>query len=171
MTNSLLVRMAAISLLAFLGVGFLSASVFADQSFHTVRLPLVLTAGGQGAGFPQLTSGQVVDIHANGPTVYAIERYMINGAPPDTSLQVADVAWIGGCPSSYPPLSSANIVLPTVLLTTDSNGFAQGGITITPSLITEFGLHGVTLGIIWTLTSDSRIVVYSTPSCINVALD
>lgn len=156
-------------------VGLVLASLFcfapaayADRSFHTVQLPLVLTAAGQAAGFPELATGHIVDIHADGPTVYAIEQYMINKAKPSTSYQVADVVWIGGCPSD--PSTPPSAILPTVILTTNANGFAQGNYKISPDTITQFGLHGTTLGIVWTLTSDS-IVAYSMSSCINVAMD
>ncbi len=148
-------------------LSFVSAA-YADKSFHTVQLPLVLTASGETAGFPQLVVGHVVDIHADGPTVYAIEQYMVNGAKPNTEYQVADVVWIGGCPSD--PSTHPSVALPTVVLTTNANGFAQGNYKITPDTITSFGLHGATLGIVWTLTSDD-VVAYSTLSCINVALD
>ena len=44
-----------------------SPIAYGDQAFHTKQLRLVLTAAGQKAGFPELTTGHVLDIHANGP--------------------------------------------------------------------------------------------------------
>jgi hypothetical protein len=158
----------AIAGLVLVSLFCLVPAAYADRSFHTVQLPLMLTTAGQTAGFPELATGHVVDIHANGPTVYAIEQYMINGAKPSASYQVADVVWIGGCPSD--PSTPPDAILPTVVLTTNAHGFAQGNTMISPDTITQFGLHGATLGIVWTLTSDS-VVAYSTPSCINVAMD
>jgi hypothetical protein len=158
----------AIAGLALAGLFCFVQAAYADRSFHTVQLPLVLTAAGQTAGFPELATGHVVDTHADGPTVYAIEQYMINRAKPSTSYQVADVVWIGGCPSD--PSAPPSVTLPTVVLTTNANGFAQGNYKISPDTITQFGLHGATLGIVWTLTSNG-VVAYSTPSCISVALD
>src|SRR6266542_1717276 len=62
----------------------------ADQDFHTERLPFSLTAEGAAAEppHPTLRSGHVVDIHANGPQIGALERYVINGARPNSSYDV-----------------------------------------------------------------------------------
>ena len=62
--------------------------IFADQVFHSERLPLFLTQDGADAGHPQLRSGHVVDIHPNGPVNGAHERYMVNGAKPNHNYQV-----------------------------------------------------------------------------------
>ena len=40
-----------------------------------------------------LRSGQVVDIHANGPQIGALERYEINGARANTSYEVKLELW------------------------------------------------------------------------------
>ncbi len=66
----------------------LSTSVVADQVYHSERLPFTLTDAGAFVGHPELRSGQVVNIHPNGPVNGALERYMINGAKPNTSYQV-----------------------------------------------------------------------------------
>jgi hypothetical protein len=60
----------------------------ADQSQHTTRLSLSVTATGTAAGYPELQSGQVVNTHTSGPVNFAIENYMVNGAKPDTSRMV-----------------------------------------------------------------------------------
>lgn len=60
----------------------LAAPASADQAFHTERFPLTPVAGAP------LKSGAVIDIHAEGPTVYALERYHLVGAEPGTTYLV-----------------------------------------------------------------------------------
>ena len=50
----------------------------ADQTFHTQRIPLSPVADAP------LKSGAVIDIHTQGPTIYAQERYVLIGAEADT---------------------------------------------------------------------------------------
>src|SRR6266498_1721276 len=94
----------------------------ADQLFHTVRLSLVLTPDGAAAGHPALRSGHIVDIHPNGPVNGAHERYLLNGAKPNTAYDVVLRVFDGNCagaPSGFDRLR-------TVTLTTDQHGNAQG---------------------------------------------
>ena len=93
--------------------------VGADQLFHSKRLDFWLTADGEAAGHPELRSGHVVDIHPNGPVNGALERYMINGAAPNSSYQVVlQVFSLGGRGPASPPLSTA-------LLETNAQGNAH----------------------------------------------
>ncbi len=134
---------------------------YADQSFHTSRLNFALTTAGSAAGNPQLIAGQVVDIHANGPKIGAIERYMINGAKPNTAYQVTLRIFSKNCAGSF------LFPIPTALLTTNNHGFAQGGHVFTPTDLAPF--KGTTAGVVWTLVSDG-VVAYDT-SCIFVTID
>jgi hypothetical protein len=106
-----------------------------------------------------------MDIHANGPKIYSIEEYMINGVKPNTEYQVANVVWLAGRPSSNPDITTADLVLPTMIITSNANGFAHGTILGSPEGVP----HGITVGIVWTFTAEA-VIAYST-SCINVALD
>jgi hypothetical protein len=143
----------------------LAFPVYADQTFHTTRLPLILTTDGTAAGHPALQSGHVVDIHANGPKIYALERYMINGAKPNTDYQVQLSVSLTGCNGPQ------NVLVPTALLVTNAQGNAYGNFTFTPAAVASSGLHAdMTLGITWMLLSGG-IAAYQTPSCINVPLD
>ena len=67
----------------------------ADKDFHTQRLTFSLTPEGADIipPHPVLRSGQVVDIHANGPQIGALERYEINGARANTSYEVKLELW------------------------------------------------------------------------------
>ena len=55
--------------------------VAADSVYHTERLILEPVGDATGSGF-------VVNIHPNGPVVFAQERYALRGAEPNTSYTV-----------------------------------------------------------------------------------
>src|SRR6266567_5809192 len=60
-----------------------ASTAAADQYFHTSHAELTPI------GSAPLQSGFVNDIHANGGTIGAEERYVLNGAMPDTTYSVA----------------------------------------------------------------------------------
>ena len=76
--------------------------VAADAAYHTERLELVPEAGAQGTGF-------VVNIHPNGPQVFAIERYALRGAVPaatyDVTLVIDGAQALCGFPIEIPMAS------------------------------------------------------------------
>ncbi len=148
-------------LLLLLGSLLLFVSpVSADQVYHSQRLELSLTSDGAAAGHPRLIAGQVVNIHANGPVIGAIERYMINGAKPNTNYQVIlhISASCGG---------TLLLLFPSVTLTTNNTGFAEGGNVISASFLAQFS--GNTFGVTWTLVSNG-IIAYQT-ACTAVTID
>lgn len=153
------------SLLVLALVAFFALPVYADRTFHTEQQPLVLTSAGAAAGHPDLRAGHVVDVHANGPQIYSLERYMLNGAKPNTAYQVTLSVSLTGC-------GSPQIVqVPTALLSTNTQGDANGNWTFTPQDVAAAGLHaGMTLGITWMFVSGG-VAVYQTPACVNVGLD
>jgi hypothetical protein len=55
--------------------------VAADEVYHTERLTLEAVGDAAGSGF-------VVNIHPNGPLVFASERYALRGAAPNTTYSV-----------------------------------------------------------------------------------
>ncbi len=138
-----------------------TSPVSADKVFHSENLQLSLTTNGASAGHPQLRSGHVIDIHPNGPVNAAIERYMINGAKPDTKYQVTLRIFQSGCSGMF--LTSIN----TAMLVTDENGNAHGGHKFTPADLS--GVHGMVLGVKWDLVSRG-INAYDT-ACIKVTVD
>ena len=69
----------ALLVAAFLLVGY--GTAHADSVYHTERLELTPVGGEAG-------SGQVVNIHANGPVVGALERYQLKKAMPNASYEV-----------------------------------------------------------------------------------
>lgn len=74
-----LAALIAIVVASVLLVGFQTAR--ADSAYHTERLELTPVG-------PETGSGQVINIHANGPVVGALERYQIKKAMPNTSYDV-----------------------------------------------------------------------------------
>jgi hypothetical protein len=154
---SYLLPIAAFSLL----FSSLSSLALADSTFHTRRLALTLTTTGALADHPELRSGHVVDIHANGPQIGALERYMVNGAKANTSYTVTLLLFDGGCSGA-----SAG-VLTTVTLETNAQGNAHGKTLFTPEELAPFA--GLVFGVRWTLVSGG-VAAYET-SCIDVAID
>jgi hypothetical protein len=136
----------------------------ADQDFHTERLPFSLTAEGAAAEppHPTLRSGHVVDIHANGPQIGALERYVINGARPNSSYDVVLELFEGNCEGAEsPPVT-------TITLQTNKQGNAHGGFVFTAEDLAPFS--GAVVGVRWTLVDEDGIIAYAT-SCIVVAID
>ncbi len=138
--------------------------VVADQLFHSVRLSLELTPDGAAHGHPVLRSGHVVDIHPNGPVNGAHERYLLNGAKPNTAYTVLLRVFDGSCAG---PADSSLDPLKTVTLTTDQQGNAQGKFDFpaSPPLPAP-----VFFGVRWTLVDGNGVVAYDT-DCITVGLD
>lgn len=157
---------------AFVGACLMTLSgiAIADKTYHSERLDLWLTDVGEKAGHPDLRSGHVVNIHPNGPVNGALERYMINGAKPNTSYQVV----INGFESPSCD-NKAFIEIPTDLLTTNAQGNAHGQAHFSRADIA--GFSGRTLGVQWTLVTDydgdlttQDTVIYET-DCTVVKID
>jgi hypothetical protein len=142
-----------------------ASPVLADQSNHTTQLPLWLTPTGEAAGHPTLRAGQVVNIHANGPVVFAIENYLLNGAKPMTSYAVVLGFNVGSCGGAFAfPFPNG------ATLTTDASGNAHGQARVTPEQVASFGLHDTDWGIVWTFVDGDGVAAYST-TCTDVHID
>ena len=147
-----------------LAMAVTAGPALADQSQHTARLSLSVTAAGTAAGHPELQSGQVVNTHTSGPVNFAIENYMVNGAKPDTTYHVVLLLFAGSCsgPLAFPFANGA-------VLTTDAHGDAHGQAKISPAQVAAFGLHNTDWGIVWTLVAGS-VTAYTT-ACSQVHID
>jgi hypothetical protein len=64
-----------------------AGTALADQDFHTMRLPIYLTAEGEAAGHT-LRNGHVVHTNTEGPVNYLIRSWRLNGALPDTRYDI-----------------------------------------------------------------------------------
>ena len=133
----------------------------ADQAFHSQRLTLSRTDVGAVNGHLELRSGQIVDIHTNGPQIGALERYLLNGAKANASYDVTLRLFDGGCDGDLAGL------LTNATLETDTHGNTQGQKVFTAQDLAPFA--GLVFGIQWELVSDG-VIAYQT-RCISVAID
>src|SRR5712692_267847 len=135
---------------------FLSKPVSANQVYHTQNLELTLTQAGMLAGNPVLRAGHVVNIHASGPTIGAIERYLIEGAKPNTSYNVVADVFLS-CGGTH------LLQLNDTVLMTNANGDAQGGLVFSDRTLDGVvdGGSSQTIGVQWSLLS-SGIAAYQT---------
>ena len=152
-------QLAMAAIVAALSAAVLIPGARADQVFHSERIPLIPVNGAP------LQSGFVVDIHANGPVIYALERYQLNGALPNTTYQVVSQVFLD-------PTCMVNLIgsIPDATLQTNASGNGEAkDVPISPEQITQFGLHNTTLGINWQVLLNGA-VMYQT-GCISVRTD
>jgi hypothetical protein len=129
---------------AFLGTAVIlvagAGPVAADAAYRTERLELVAESGAQGDGF-------IVNIHPNGPQVFALERYALRGALPRTTYDVTLV--IDGAQA----LCGFPIKIPMASGTTNSLGhLTVRGMVLRPAGIPGC-LRGETFPIHWEVRS------------------
>lgn len=136
----------------------------ADQVYHSQHIAL------QPVGDTKpLRSGFVENIHVNGPTIYAHEIYVLNGAAPTTTYQVTLNIFVGDPACA----GSAGVVIPTKSITTNAAGNGRADAVFTPS--DADGLRHATHGVIWTVSVDpigpvGPVVKYTT-GCQAITLD
>ena len=129
----------------------------ADQVYHSQHIAL------QAVGHEPLRSGFVENIHANGPTIFAHEIYVLNGAGPATTYQVTLNIFVGDPACA----GSAGAVITTASIITNAAGNGRADAVFAPS--DAAALRHATHGVIWTL-SDGSVVKYRT-GCQAVTLD
>jgi hypothetical protein len=134
-----------------------SPAARADQVYHSQHITL------RPVGDEPLRSGFVENIHANGPTIFAHEIYVLNGAEPATIYQVTLNIFVDdpACAGSTP------VMITTATITTNTTGHGRADAVFTPSDAAQ--LRHATHGVIWTV-SDSSGVEFST-GCQVVTLD
>ena len=130
----------------------LAGSAAADPAYHTERLALRGVGGAPGGGM-------VVNVHANGPNVYAHEIYTLSHAVPGT-YQVVLKLYTGSLDCSGTPA-----MLPTAEITTNAVGNGQADVEFTPEMVGE--LRGSTVSISWTVIGPATYVT----RCTVVTLD
>lgn len=145
---------------ALLGATVPASTASADAVFHSARYEL------HAVDSAPLSSGFVIDIHANGPQVYAQERYQLMGALPSTTYQVTLLAYTDlGCTGV--PLS-----IPETTMTTDARGNTHGSVTFTPADVAAFRnpTGTATYGLAWVIGPQGQSAAYTT-GCQVVSLD
>ena len=136
---------------AFLAAAFVGTAA-ADQAYHTERLELTGVGGAPGGGM-------VVNIHPNGPNVYAHEIYTLSHAVPG-EYQVFLNLFLTSLDCSGP-----TVALPTAMLTTNATGNGRADVTFTPEDATE--IRNMTFSISWTVAGPATYVT----ACTVVTLD
>jgi hypothetical protein len=141
---------------ALLTIG-VSSTVSADRAYHTERVSL------QAIDDAPLRSGSVVNIHANGPKVYAQERYLLNGALPNHEYEITLWVHVFDTDCSEPATPFFDVLIST---NAAGNGQAKAP-TIPPEAVADLeGEHGVN----WIVSHDGDTPVYET-GCEDVVLD
>jgi hypothetical protein len=117
-------------------------------------------------GNQPLRSGFVQNIHANGPQVYAVERYVLNGASPNTEFYIKPLIYLvnADCTEGVFPFPIENT------LTTNHVGNGTTSLTLRPEAAA--GLDGLTINVRWQLLvgAPGGPVAYET-ECAVVTLD
>jgi hypothetical protein len=128
----------------------------ADQGFHTTQYPLSSVTDGSGHGW-------VIDVHAQGPTIYAQERYQLRDVEPGQTYVMNLYAYSDdGC-------GDLVVAVPgTATMTANAAGNARGGTTFVPAALE--GLPRTTYHLRWQVTDATGVVVHQT-ECVAVALD
>ena len=139
-------------LAAALAAAALAAAAGADAVYHTAQVPLKPVGTAPGGGL-------VVNIHANGPTVYAHEVYLLEHAAPGSYHVTLNVFASTAC--SGAPLA----VLPTATVVTNGVGNGRADAKFTPAQAD--GLRGGTFGAVWTVVGPAA---YQT-DCSVIVLD
>ena len=108
-------------------------------------------------------SGFVLNIKAQGPTIYAHEVYVLNGATPDETYTVTNNFYFAD-----PECIGTDVFLTdTALMTTGPRGNARADVFFVPADVE--GLEGIH-GVIWTLRDSNGDLAYQT-TCTAVTLD
>jgi hypothetical protein len=130
----------------------LAAAASADSVYHTERLELRGLNGAPGGGM-------VVNVHPNGPIVYAHEIYTLSGAIAGTYEVELHIF-----PTSL-DCSGVSSVIPTATIETNAHGNGRADVKFTPA--DAAALRGLTLSINWTVTGPATYVT----DCTVVTLD
>ncbi len=143
-------------ILVFMATAVLAATFVgpatADRVYHTERLELSGVGGAPGGGM-------VVNIHPNGPNVYAHEIYTLRHAVPGT-YQVS----LNVFPTSL-SCTGPSAALPTATLRTNAIGNGWADVKFTPQDVAS--LRGMTFSISWTVAGPATYVT----ACTVVTLD
>ena len=135
-----------------LGAAALAGTAAADAAYHTERLEFAGLAGAPGGGM-------VVNVHVNGPQVYAHEIYTLRDAVPGTYQVILNVF-----PTSLDCTGTA-LAIPTATLDTNARGNGQADVKFTPEDVAAF--RGMTFSLSWTVTGPATYVT----GCTVVVLD
>ena len=135
-----------------LGAAVLVGDATGDAAYHTERMELAGLAGAPGGGM-------VVNVHTNGPQVYAHEIYTLRDAVPGTYQVTLNVF-----PTSLDCTGTA-LAFPTATLVANARGNGRADVKFTPEDVA--GFRGMTFSLSWTVTGPATYVT----GCTVVVLD
>ena len=144
-------RMLILTVTAFLAAAFVGTAA-ADDVYHTERLELSGVGDAPGGGM-------VVNIHPNGPNVYAHEIYTLRHAVPG-DYQV----FLNLFPTSL-NCTGPTVAFPTATLTTNAAGNGRADVKFTPEDAAE--IRNMRFSISWTVAGPATYVT----ACTVVTLD
>jgi hypothetical protein len=136
----------------------LPAIAAADAVYHTQHMQL------EAVGQEPLRSGFVQNIKANGPTIYAHEVYVLNGAAPRATYTVTNHFFFADQNCADP---ANDFPTDTAQIRTNRAGNGRADVFFAPADVA--GLEGVH-GVLWTVRNAGGEVVYRT-GCSTVTLD
>jgi hypothetical protein len=134
-------------------------AAFADAVFHSTHAPLSPVGGAP------LRSGFVEIIHMDGPTNFAHDDYVLNGASPNATYTVTlhiSIASDTACSAPF-------IVAPVATLATNRSGNGEVDANFPPALIDALGIRNSTVHVYFTLSADTGIAY--TTGCMTSQLD
>ena len=142
--------------IALLAVAVMAGPVSADSLYHTERLALEPVAGSSGGGM-------VVNIHPNGPNVFARELYSVRGATADQSYQIHLLIYADNLTCAGTPID-----LSTAVVETNTHGNGTAAFVLRPGDVPGF-LRDSQFSINW-IAEQSGATRYAT-ACTIVTLD
>lgn len=137
--------------------GLAAAPAAADQAYHSQHIALEPVAGAT------LRNGFVENIHPNGPNVFAHEIYVLNGAAPNTTYDVAIAIWATNTSCSGAP----DVAMGTATIDTNPAGNGKGQIVFTPA--DADGLIGLTVSVRWSVSIGSTVAYESDCEVVTLA--
>jgi len=117
-------------------------------------------------GAQPLQSGFLENIHSNGPQLYALEQYVLNGASPNTQYYIKPLVYLedAGCTAGLIPFPIENTI--------STNAVGNGTTLVTLPPEAAAGLDGLTINVRWQLLVGAADgpVAYET-DCAVIVLD
>ena len=140
-----------------------TASVRADAVYHTERLALEATGAAPGGG-------TVINVHPNGPQIYAHEIYTLTGTLPNTEYVVR--LWVHPFDpptDESPGCTSTGVNFRSTTVETNAAGNGRGDLFIGPDEVPTALRGNQSHGVRWDVTLNG-VTVYQTV-CTKVTLD
>jgi hypothetical protein len=154
------IKQAVAAMLVTLILAVMVSVAAADGVYHSEHIAF------NPVGDRPLQSGFVENIHSNGPQLYAIERYVLNGASPNTEFYIKPLVYLAnaGCTEGLIPFPVENTI--------STNHVGNGTTLVTLPPEAAAGLAGLTINVQWQLVigAPDGPVAYET-DCAVITLD